>query len=46
VTIILLIFAAIFKSIQDLLAHGKLGLTGAWFTTQSWKLKWKDGDPV
>lgn len=45
ISTVFIIFTAIFKSIQDLQAHGKLGISNAWFTTQSWQLKWKDGDP-
>lgn len=37
---------ATFKGVQDLQAHGKLGFTGAWWNQDSWKLKWKDGNPA
>lgn len=44
-SLLFIITTAIFKAIQDLLAHGKLGLPDWWFNQDSWKLKWEGGDP-
>ncbi|GAA4299336.1 hypothetical protein [Nibribacter koreensis] len=43
-TVLFIIGAGLCKALADACAHGKVRFTSQWFSVDSWRNKWRDGD--